>query len=185
MLLRAGLIAMVVSVLIATRVAVVVGLRYEAPVALDAQAEPLASEGSPTAEEKNEFNPGEKLDIDDERADEPTGKETNREEPRPRVAAASKEPTPRQSRSASSQKSASQQGGSEPLPISNADWPLPTSTELAQISQPRYYQPASDAGMTLTIEALGLYNVPIFSSFSEEALEQGILHVPDTAYPWD
>src|SRR5215210_9552759 len=99
MLLRAGLIAMVVSVLIATGVAVVVSLKSEAPVALDAQAEHLASEGSALAEEKNELNPGEKLEINDERAGEPTGKATNREDPRPRVAAASKEPEPRQSQS--------------------------------------------------------------------------------------
>jgi sortase A len=39
--------------------------------------------------------------------------------------------------------------------------------------------------MTLTIEALGLYEVPIIDEYSEEALGRGVIHVPDTAYPWD
>ena len=37
----------------------------------------------------------------------------------------------------------------------------------------RYYRPQADADMTLTVEALGLYKVPVLSSASLEALDRG------------
>ena len=39
--------------------------------------------------------------------------------------------------------------------------------------------------MTLTIEALGLYDVPVLDSFDEDVLNRGAMHIPDTAYPRD
>ena len=39
--------------------------------------------------------------------------------------------------------------------------------------------------MTLTVEALGLYDVPVLSSASLEALDRGLMHEPDTPLPWD
>jgi sortase A len=38
--------------------------------------------------------------------------------------------------------------------------------------------------MGLTIEAMGLYNVPVFNSDSESALAQGVIHEPETSLPW-
>jgi hypothetical protein len=82
--------------------------------------------------------------------------------------------------------SAPMRSGIEPLPVSDADWPLPTVEELAQTrEEPRYFDPHPGAVMFLTIEAIGLYEVPIFDSYSEEVLDWGGMHVPDTAYPWD
>jgi sortase A len=39
--------------------------------------------------------------------------------------------------------------------------------------------------MTLTIEALGLYDVPVISSPSYEVLDRGLIHEPETSLPWD
>jgi sortase A len=39
--------------------------------------------------------------------------------------------------------------------------------------------------MTLTIEALGLYGVPVINSDSPQALNMGVVHVPGTSFPWD
>jgi len=50
---------------------------------------------------------------------------------------------------------------------------------------PRYYPPIQDAELTLTVEAIGLYDVPVISSSSEEALDNGVIHVPQTPMPWE
>jgi sortase A len=56
---------------------------------------------------------------------------------------------------------------------------------VASASAPRYYQPTPDTNMTLTIEALALYDVPIISSPSYEVLDRGLMHEPETSLPWD
>ncbi len=57
--------------------------------------------------------------------------------------------------------------------------------ESASANDPRYYQPTSDTQMTLTIGALGLYEVPIISSANLEVLDKGLMHEPETSLPWD
>jgi sortase A len=39
--------------------------------------------------------------------------------------------------------------------------------------------------MSLTIKALGIRNAPVRSSDSERALDNGVIHEPDTSLPWD
>ena len=39
--------------------------------------------------------------------------------------------------------------------------------------------------MSLTINALGIRNAPVRSSGSERALDNGVIHEPDTSLPWD
>ena len=39
--------------------------------------------------------------------------------------------------------------------------------------------------MSLTIKALGIRNAPVRSSASERALDNGVIHEPDTSLPWD
>ena len=43
----------------------------------------------------------------------------------------------------------------------------------------------ADTSMSLTIEALGLYDVPVISSYDYETLDRGLMHEPDTSFPWD
>jgi len=38
--------------------------------------------------------------------------------------------------------------------------------------------------MSLSINTLDLRNVPVFSSASTRALDQGVIHLPGTSYPW-
>ncbi len=38
--------------------------------------------------------------------------------------------------------------------------------------------------MSLTINNLDLKNVPVISSASTRALDQGVIHLPGTSYPW-
>jgi sortase A len=80
----------------------------------------------------------------------------------------------------------SEERDAEPLPVvSSDDWPLPSNEEVAATEGPRFYAPNQDAELTLTVEAIGLYDVPIISSSSEEALDNGVIHVPQTPMPWE
>jgi sortase A len=70
------------------------------------------------------------------------------------------------------------------LPVDDYDYPLPTDSQLRAANQPRRYNLPAGAIMSLTINALGLRNVPVISSDSTRALDQGVIHLPGTSYPW-
>jgi sortase A len=72
----------------------------------------------------------------------------------------------------------------EVLPVAREDWPMPTEEQIEAASQPRYYDLAPGAIMGLTIEALGVYDAPVFNSDRQWALNNGIGHVPETSLPW-
>ncbi len=42
----------------------------------------------------------------------------------------------------------------------------------------------ADKTMYLTVPKLGLSDVPVFDSVEEEKLEEGVIHVPATGFPW-
>ena len=73
----------------------------------------------------------------------------------------------------------------EPLPVVDSDWPEPSSAETADADRPRYFPPEQDSVLTLTVEALGLYDVPVLDSGSEAALDDGVIHIPQTPMPWE
>ena len=64
------------------------------------------------------------------------------------------------------------------------DYPLPTNGQLRAANQPRHYNLPPGAVMSLTINALQLRNVPVISSNTTQALDQGVIHLPGTSYPW-
>jgi sortase A len=70
------------------------------------------------------------------------------------------------------------------LPLEDYDYPLPTDEQVRAANQPRHYNLPPGAIMSLTINALGLRNVPVISSSSRRALDQGVIHLPGTSYPW-
>ena len=70
------------------------------------------------------------------------------------------------------------------LPVDDYDYPLPTDEQLRAANRQRNYNLPPGAIMSLTINALGLRNVPVISSSSTEALDQGVIHLPGTSYPW-
>ncbi|HKH39381.1 MAG TPA: class E sortase [Rubrobacter sp.] len=70
------------------------------------------------------------------------------------------------------------------LPVDEYNYPLPTDSQLRAANQPRHYNLPPGAIMSLSINALELRNVPVFSSDSTRALDQGVIHLPGTSYPW-
>src|SRR5215210_1796964 len=158
MLLRVGAAMMLFAVALAAVVAVVVSLSGpdEEAASQAASVEPLSSEAT-AQEEKKEFDHGEKLEIDDE---EPADDEPTREKP-----SAKSEP--------------------ETLPVSSADWPEPSGEEVAAPRAPRYYPRREDGVLTLTVDAIGLYDVPVINENSQQALDNGVIHFPQTPMPWE
>ena len=77
-----------------------------------------------------------------------------------------------------------QRDGMESLPVGEADWPLPTEEQVEAANQPRRYELAPGAILGLTIESLGLYDVPVVSHDGPQALNRGVVHVPETSLPW-
>jgi sortase A len=72
----------------------------------------------------------------------------------------------------------------EALPVAREDWPMPTEEQIEAASQTRHYDLPPGAIMGLTVEAIGIYNAPVFDSDSQWALDNGIAHVPETSLPW-
>ena len=73
----------------------------------------------------------------------------------------------------------------DPLPIVPEDWPEPSSEEVAAAETPRYYPPRRDSTLTLTVEGMGLYEVPVISSKDPAAMDNGVVHHPQSPLPWD
>jgi sortase A len=64
------------------------------------------------------------------------------------------------------------------------NWPMPTEEEIQAASQPRHYDLPRGAVMGLTVEAIGIYDVPVYDSASQWAMDNGISHIPETSMPW-
>lgn len=73
----------------------------------------------------------------------------------------------------------------EPLPVAPEEWPEPSGEEVAATQTPRYYPPQRDSTMTLTVASIGLYDVPVIHANTQAALDQGVIHFPQTPMPWD
>ena len=61
---------------------------------------------------------------------------------------------------------------------------MPTEEQVETASQPRRYHLPRGAVMGLTVEALELYDVPVYDSDAQWALDKGIAHTPETSLPW-
>jgi sortase A len=70
------------------------------------------------------------------------------------------------------------------LSVDETDYPLPTHDQVQAAHQPRHYDLAAGAIMGLTIDAIGLHDVPVLNSDSSRALDKGVIHLPDTSLPW-
>jgi sortase A len=75
--------------------------------------------------------------------------------------------------------------GGQLLPASESgDWPRPTQGEIQRANSPRHYHMVPGAVMSLTIDAIGIHDAPVFDSDGYNALVNGIAHVPGTSWPW-
>ena len=164
MLLKVGAAMMLCALVLALVVAAVVALsgpdKGEETASTTVPVEPLSSEA--TAQEKREFDPGQKLELDH---DEPTTTNDNDEE-----TTAPEKPSEKKAQT---------------LPVAPADWPEPSYNEVAATQAPRYYPQRQDGVMTLTVDALGLYDVPVINTNSQEGLDNGVIHFPQTPMPWE
>ena len=68
--------------------------------------------------------------------------------------------------------------------VSEASLPAPKPREVARAAGVRRFGLAPGAVMSLTIRAVGLYGVPVFGSASQQALDDGVIHIPGTSLPW-
>ena len=71
------------------------------------------------------------------------------------------------------------------LPVQADNWPKPSGQEVAAANGSRSFSPQQDADLTLTVPSIGLYDVPVINSKSEEALNRGVIHLPETPMPWE
>ena len=78
----------------------------------------------------------------------------------------------------------SQDQSGQTLPLRQNEYPLPTEEQRRATNQPRHYNLPPGAIMSLTINPLGLNNVPVMNSDSTRALDQGVIHHPETSFPW-
>jgi sortase A len=186
MLLKVGLATIAVSLMLAAGVAAAVGLRGETAETV-VSGEPKAAVES-LAQER-EFDLGQRLEIDDEVDENGGGVEQDDENvedagPSPRIQSA-REAVPKQVPEPAREIAPRSRVKSAPTPEPVPDWPEPTSEQVTSAQETRYYQPQSDADMTLTVDALGLYDVPVLSSASLEVLDRGLMHEPETSLPWE
>jgi sortase A len=72
----------------------------------------------------------------------------------------------------------------QPLPAGESDWQRPTRQEVQAANEPRHYNLPAGAIMGLTIEAIGIYDAPVFDSDGRWALANGVAHNPQTSLPW-
>ena len=161
MLLKAGVVMMTFALAFAAVVAAVAFLdepmkrTIAAEPAAEPQVEPLVRSYLPPKPQAEEVEPQ---------------REPRREpEPQRAVSEARTKPEPQQE---------------TVLPIAGDDWPAPTSAQLAAANKPRHYDLPPGAVMGLTIKALGLYDVPVYDSDSQWALDNGVSHMPETSFPW-
>ena len=157
MLLKVGTAMMLSALALALVVAAVVALSgpAEETASQAASVEPVSSEA--TEREKRAFDPGEKLEIDDPEPPEETKEAAER--PKQREA--------------------------QTLPVAPDAWPAPSGQEVAAAQRPRYYPQRQDGVLTLTVEGIGLYDVPVINANNQEALDNGVIHFPQTPMPWE
>ena len=73
----------------------------------------------------------------------------------------------------------------QPIPGSEGrGWSQPTQTGLNRAKGEPPYELLAGAIMGLTIEAIGIYDAPVFDSFGPWALANGVAHHPQTSLPW-
>jgi sortase A len=71
------------------------------------------------------------------------------------------------------------------LPVTPEWWPGPTESEVEEANASRYYTLNEDAVLTLNVSSIGLHDVPVVDSRSDEDLDQGVIHLPETPIPWE
>jgi sortase A len=82
------------------------------------------------------------------------------------------------------EKPASPDSAEQPQQQTETDWPEPKPEEEELLNGPRRFELVDGAVMGLTVRAIGIHNAPVFDSNSQWALDNGVVHVPRTSFPW-
>jgi sortase A len=200
-LLRVGVVMMTIAVLFAGMVGVVVIVRGDPPeqavAAEDAEERAAVSSEEPAKSyeagkkapwvEKMPPMPEPQSESEQQAQPEP---ESQPQQPQPQSGSQPEQlPQPQSQPEPEPQQQPQQsQSGSESLPATLPapveEWPEPKSSESDLINEPRHFEVPPGAIMSLTVEAIGIYNAPVFDSDSQWALDNGIIHVPQTSLPW-
>ena len=180
MLLRVGVVSMSFSLLLALVVAAVILLRGPEE---NASAESVAAKPEPSKPLKSvsrEIPSRESAALpvqpepEPEPAPEPTPQPQSAPEP---VSRSEPGPAPEPDPEPEPQPQSS-------LPVVEEDWPMPDSSEIEAVNRPRRYDWIRGAVMTLTVDGMGIYNAPVMRTDSQQALDNGVVHVPETSLPW-
>jgi len=69
--------------------------------------------------------------------------------------------------------------------LAATEWTPPSREEVVSTEKPRRFAPNPGAEMTLSVRAMGLYNVSVANSDRLEDLDDGLVRKPETSRPWD
>jgi sortase A len=69
-------------------------------------------------------------------------------------------------------------------PLQEDNFPLPTDDQIKAANNPRHYHLPPGAIMSLSVRSMGLNNVPVLNSDTRRALDMGVVHLPETSFPW-
>lgn len=192
MLLRFGVISLSFSLLLAFVVAAVVLLRGPDE---KATADPVAAKSKPSEPLKSvsrEIPSKESADLPVKPEPEPkqSPEPVAETEPKPKAEPAS-EPASKPKPAPKPKPKPEPEPTPEPEPetqdpLSSAEqaWPKPESSEVEAANRPRSYDWVRGAVMSLTVDAMGIANAPVMKTDGQQALDNGVVHVPETSLPW-
>lgn len=188
MLLKAGIALMSAALLMAVGAAFYVFLQPDEPVVAATKA------AEKTPEPTLEYGEPQRVLPEETKAPEVKAEVASAEpapEPNPEVAAKSEpqpEPPPKSKPAPEPKPEPSSESKYEPKPeprqTTPQGWSVPDDGQIQEANGPRRYGLTAGAVMGLTIKAIGLYDVPVFSSSETWALDSGVRHVPETSMPW-
>lgn len=181
MLLRTGIAAMSVAIaFVLAAVAVTVSVDDEPRRAIAAEQavkEPAIRPDPPVKSRVQKVEPPPGLGVPRAEPEPVPRKVESRIEPQPQLAPGPG-PVPRQRPAPKPRPTPEPERERGLRPAARADAPGAEAKE-------RRFELPPGVVMTLTIPALGLRDVPVRSSDSEQALDNGVIHAPDTSLPWD
>ena len=135
----------------------------------------------PPADEVSEKTPEEPSEDKKRRVAEPAGKQLTGTEPQGEVGEKPPKKPPEEPLAAEPEV----RDEAQRPPATSDGWPEPSGREVAAAEAPRHYAPRRDSSLALTVEAIGLYDVPVTNASNQQALDQGVIHFPQTPMPWD
>lgn len=186
MLLRVGMIAISFSVMLALVLVAVLTLR-DGPEEVVA-AEPVTASPESTTGQEYKDPRDNMLNLPSSESEplsaqsEPSSKSEPDPDPEPAESANGRKPAPEPEPASRAQPESEQEQNA--LPLAGADWPIPSNDEIERASKPRHYDWVPGAVLALTAESIGLHNAPIINSDSQQALDNGVIHLPGTSMPW-